>query len=102
MTSAPQATASTPQIVDVEVTPDRDDACCFVHVQPVWSGVDRPKIGGWACRTETAPRLVRAIKAGVVYGPATVATDVDGKTYAQAASKILGRTMHADLKRLGF
>ena len=39
---------------------------------------------------------------GKVYAVKGVQTDVYGKTYLVAHSVVLGRTMNADLKRLGF
>ena len=72
------------------------------------AGVDRPRTMGWglgpanARTARLAARLQGAIGAGVVFGPATVRTDVRGQTYVEAASRVLGRTMNADLRRLGY
>lgn len=49
-----------------------------------------------------AQRLVRAIEAGRVYTVHAVVTDVNGKTFLLTSVSVLGRTMNADLKRLGF
>lgn len=74
-----------------------------ISVSPVWSGVDRPTSSGWAVKDmKTARRLERAIRAGVAYSKTEVRTDVDGNTYVSAKSVLSGRTMNADLKRVGF
>lgn len=60
-------------------------------------------VAAWCVRTPAlAKRLVRAIEAGKVVVPTGLATDVNGKTYVQTDHEIRGRTMNADLKRLGF
>lgn len=78
-----------------------------IHVTIEWSGakLDRPNTGGWglgAQHGKLAERLVRCINAGKATGTPTIATDVNGKTYVSAPHKVFGRTMNADLKRLGF
>jgi hypothetical protein len=67
--------------------------------------LDRRELSGWGLplkHRKLAERLKRAIEAGVVYGRAAVATDVNGKTYLKSDWRVFGRTMNADLKRLGF
>ncbi len=60
-------------------------------------------VSAWSVNSaKLAERLVRAIEAGKILVPVKVATDVLGKTYLAATSLILGRTLNADLKRLGF
>lgn len=78
-----------------------------LHVDPVWDGVDRPTTGGWMLPDSPngrrlAARLKAALLAGVVYSATEILTDVNGKTYVGARSRVLGRIMNADLKRLGF
>lgn len=70
-------------------------------------GVDRPQVMAWGLTNRSAAsalaqRLEQAILAGRAFGPATVRTDVNGRTYLSAASRVFGRQMNADLKRLGF
>lgn len=77
------------------------------NVAVVWQGfdVDRASTGGFGLSAKhegLARRLVAAIKAGAVYDVVGIAKDVDGKTYVDARCRVLGRTMNADLKRLGF
>lgn len=92
-----KATARIEQAADGEISVTID-----------WSGpvgLDRPNTGGWGLgpkHAKLARRLAAAINAGKATGPATIATDVNGRTYVQADHKINGRTMNADLKRLGF
>ena len=49
-----------------------------------------------------AARLVRAIEAGVVFVDPSIERDINGATYVVASSRVLGRTLNADLRRLGF
>lgn len=67
--------------------------------------VDRTQLLGFgltAKHGKLALRLQAAILAGRVFGAGIVRVDVNGKRYISADSKVLGRTMNADLKRLGF
>jgi hypothetical protein len=90
------------------VTTDAD--AIYVRVQftlNAYEGVplDRKEVMGWGLplkHAALAKRLVRAIEAGKVYAVKGVQTDVYGKSYLVAHSVVLGRTMNADLKRLGF
>lgn len=75
----------------------------FFKVAPIFSGVDRPETFSWSVRGQAlADRLVRAIRAGVVCLGSAVQTDANGKTYVAFTSPVLGRTLNADLKRLGY
>lgn len=80
------------------------DAELGYRVSVTWDApVDRPCTGGYILgNKKTAERLVTAIIAGAVYTDASIRTDVNGATYVQATSRVLGRTASADLKRLGF
>lgn len=78
-----------------------------INVSIVWSGatLDRPTSGGFGLKPThlaLAKRLAKAIDAGVVYLNPTVRTDVNGQTYVSSSCCVLGRTLNADLKRLGF
>jgi hypothetical protein len=89
--------------VDVEVAPVTDREYTGFSVHPIWAGVDRPNTGGWVVRDKRmARRLEAAIRAGVVYSRTEIRTDVDGNTYVAVTSRVLGRYLNADLKRLGF
>lgn len=92
---------STPTLVDVRVTPEEDSPGC-VCVTPVFSGVDRPDCFGWIVKAKLAPRLVRAVRAGAVLYDLEVKTDVAGETYVSSRSRVMGRHMNADLRKLGF
>lgn len=84
----------------VEITRS-DDA---IDVTVYWKGVDRANGGGWQLRKNhgaLAERLKKAIEAGDLYEFRGVLVDVDGNTYVSAVPKALGRTMNADLLRLG-
>jgi hypothetical protein len=75
-------------------------------VWPEWRGIalDRPRGHGISCGTnrKLVDRLVKAVEAGAVYVDVTVAEDVNGKSYPDYHCKVLGRTLNADLKRLGY
>lgn len=78
-----------------------------INVDIAWSGakLDRPCTGGFGLRAsdgELAKRLVAAINAQVVEVDPIVMRDVNGKTYVSSTSRVMGRRMNADLKRLGF
>lgn len=78
-----------------------------IHVGVRWHGwpLDRPDTGGWGLkRTDRAlaERLVRAVNAGAIYGPAEVRLDVNNQTYVQADARLLARLMNSELRRLGF
>jgi len=67
--------------------------------------IDRPLTQGFilpAGKRSLAIRLASAIRAGVVFTAPEIKRDVNGKTYVSAACSVIGRTMNADLKRMGF
>lgn len=89
------------EMVDVKVTPcESQPNYSWVHT--IWSNVDRPDVGGWQVANRNVARLLRALHAGVVFGPVTIRTDVNGKTYPSKDQKVFAKTMNADLRRLGF
>jgi hypothetical protein len=76
-------------------------------VWTIWKGVDRPKTSGLTIAdTEAgrklAARLKLAIEAGATDRDPTIHTDRRGQTYVQAETTVRGRTLNADLKRIGF
>lgn len=76
-----------------------------LRVVTEWAGVDRPIAHTFsltATKISLAGRLVAAIKAGVVFTNPRVMVDVRGQTYVSHGITVIGRTMDADLKRLGF
>lgn len=70
--------------------------------------VDRLFIQGWSLGKTSkktlalASRLINALRAGMVFEPYEVKRDVYGRTYISAMTKIRGRYLNADLRRLGF
>lgn len=74
-------------------------------VSPVWSGVDRPNVGGYSTGTNyrLAERLAAFMKSGKAWiGSPEVLTDVDGKSYVNSSLRINTRCLNAELKRHGF
>jgi hypothetical protein len=101
---------TTPTIARVEMTSAPADAVFeepMITVWTHWAGVDRSATHGYTFRDDPngrtlAERLTRAILAGVVFINPTVRTDVEGQTYVEARSAVLGRYTNADLRRLGY
>lgn len=76
-----------------------------VETRTLGLGLDRVRLLGFGLRpgkTALALRLKAAILAGRVFGPGTIHVDVNGRTYLHADACVMGRTMNADLKKLGF
>lgn len=82
-----------------------------VTVWTVWEGVDvdRPDGHGYLigpasskATHKLAERMAAAIDAQAVFYDLEILTDVGGKTFVSARSRVLGRIMNADLRRLGF
>lgn len=96
--------ATEPTLVDVEW--QADEAAGTLTIYPIYAGVDVQRGVGMSLRygkdTKLGQRLVAAIRAGATHAPTGIATNVDGKTYALTDVKVMGRTLNADLKRLGF
>jgi hypothetical protein len=86
--------------VTVTNVSDRFPGCSSVH--PEWDGVDRPQGTGWIVKHSIAERLVEAIWTGVVLQDPEVCTDVNGKTFVHARSRVSAKYANADLRRLGF
>ncbi len=77
----------------------------LVRVTAEELGLDRTDVYGWHLQPKhrkLGERLVRAIEAGVVFTPERIDRDINGKTFLIAPCKVLGRTLNADLRRLGF
>jgi len=74
-------------------------------VQPVWSGVDRPIVGGYSTgkNYRLADRLAAFMRSGQAWlGTPEVLVDVNGHTYVNATLRISTRFLNAGLKRRGF
>jgi hypothetical protein len=100
---------TTVKIDRVEITrEDRGDEPVFILVRPYWSGVDRKDGTGYSLPDtpngqRLAERLKRCMESMAMFPNARAATDNAGKTYATCDGyHVVGRTMNADLKRLGF
>ena len=68
-------------------------------------GLDRTDVMAWYLplrHRRLAHRLAAAIEAGVACPPERKRRDVDGRTYLEHGLKVLGRSINADLRRLGF
>lgn len=87
---------------EVERDNEGDYRVGIVVVEPK---VDRPRTYGFLIggkKTRLKDRLVRAIEAGAVMPNPVVKEDKNGKTYVSHGIAVLGRTLNADLKRLGY
>ena len=89
---------------DMYLSETEDDPGGEWRVYSNWDApVDRPSTHGFVLRNEkTARRLVNAINAQVVFADPVIKTDVDGRTYVQASSRVMAKYANADLKRLGY
>lgn len=97
--------------LDTPTITERHDACVgpLISVSVRWlpePGLDRLDAYAWGLRDTAAnrrmaARLVKAIKAGVAVTDGGAYTDVTGARGHHGHSRI-GRTMNADLRRLGF
>lgn len=78
----------------------------YLEVHTTWNAsVDRKNGLTYQLFTrqrKLAERLVRAINSQVVFTKPEVHTDVNGRTYVTNEYRVIGRTMNADLRRLGF
>jgi hypothetical protein len=103
-------THATPEDTMATLTPTATvrPAADGLHVEVTWGGaaLDRPCTSGWLLalvHAELAVRLATAINAGAVYSNPRIVRDCNGATYVQADSvRMLGRTLNADLRRIGF
>jgi len=102
LNAKPMASATVAVAVDGE---GRD----YLRVAVTWTvagaTLDRPSTGGFGLKLShraLAERLVRAINAQAVFANPAIKRDVNGATYISAASRVLGRMINADLRRLGF
>jgi len=82
----------------------------YLRAEFHWAGapLDRPRSHAISLGKDTprarklADRLAAATAAGAVHRNPTIKTDVNGNTYVQADCMVIGRTLNAGLKRLGF
>lgn len=93
-----------PTIDRVEIVTNDDGT---ITVWPYWKGVDRPQGAGWGLRDNAnghklARRLKAALESGKAFTKVSVAYDINGNTFATTQGRLLGRTLNADLKRIGF
>ena len=66
--------------------------------------LDRPRTSGISVgnNRKLGERLVRAINAGVVFYDICVRSDIHGQTYVAKSCRVSGRTLNADLNRMGY
>lgn len=89
------------------VSIEHDENGAHLLVSTRWSGepLDREVGIGFTlpvAKRPLASRLANAIDGGAVFRRPVVRRDVHGKTYVSADVMVRGRTMAADLRRLGF
>lgn len=107
ITAAELEARLTPVEASVHAVATRDEDG-GIHVKATFTSpvpTDRGGSYGWGLRpthARLAQRLVAAINDGAVFADFRIGTDVHGQTYLSATSTILGRTLNADLTRLGY
>jgi hypothetical protein len=93
------------QNVKFEARITKDTDSIHVEVFAPGIGLDRDRVYGWGLKPThgtLAERLVKAVEAGKVLTATGVGTDIHNETYLQTSCRVLGRTLNADLRRLGF
>lgn len=100
-------TTAAPAAITFEAITKREprDGKVDIVVSAIVHGVqlDHSETHGYVVTTPAlAKRLAAAIEAGAVFHDFEVRTDVNGKTFLGYSSRVLGRMMNADLRRLGF
>lgn len=90
--------------VAVEEVTDPIVGGAYIRISPSVVGieVDRKELSGWGVKATHRTLAERLKLAGAVFGEGKILTDVNGKTYVGTTGRVLGRTMNADLKGLGF
>ena len=71
----------------------------------IWSGVDRPYVGGYSTgkNYRNAERLAAFMRSNKAWIKAPeVLVDVDGKSYVNANLRINTRYLNAELKKFGY
>jgi hypothetical protein len=86
-----------PARVQVEFGGDK-----FATVSPIWAGVDRPNVGGISVPLRFVGRVVAALESGAAFESTKVVRDIDGKTYVEASSRIMGRHLERSLRAIGY
>jgi hypothetical protein len=87
---------------NVLTAPSDDHPGCFT-VKQLITGVDRTDGAAFVVRgLPIARRLARAMRDGKAVTIRGVLIDVNGQTYADTQTHVLGRILSADLKRLGY
>ena len=92
-----------PYLAGVHVSPCPHIDGYSVH--PLYTGVDRTDVGGWAVpsnRADLVYRLAAAILAGAAFKRVELRTDVNGQTYYCATHAISARHYDTDLAGIGF
>ena len=93
---------NTPRIANVTITPEADGGF-LVRAEWTAPNLDRTGATGYLLSNKrVADRLATAIKAGAVFTDPEVKTDVNGKTYVAAGSRVRGRAASADLQKIGY
>lgn len=90
-----------PIIDRVEISSTKSE----IVVTPVWRNVQRQTPYSIALKPEDfklAGRLKKAIEDGRVFTKVQAKVDANGKTYPSFDCAVMGRTLNADLKRLGY
>lgn len=101
------AGVATPVLAPATLTVRDGSLTVRVSWQPQ-DGLDRLNCYAWGLGDDTpnhrrlAARLIAAINDGAVIEPSDPYVDVDGNQGWHSRATILGRTMNADLRRLGY
>lgn len=91
----------------VKIERESFDGRSCINIGIVWKGVDRPATSSWSLQDTKAGmalalRFQRCLETARVHRTIELLTDCYGKTYISTSFQVLGRTLNADLKRMGF
>lgn len=84
-----------------------DNGYLTVRCHFMQAGTDRTEALGWSlpdtpAGRKLAQRLAMAIDCQRVMVNPTIKADIYGRTYVEATSRVFGRYMNRDLKKIGF
>jgi len=88
---------------DIQIEEDWEDG--GIIIAPIWKDVDRPNVGGIGIPSRDAafvPKIEQAMRDGAFWSRAEIKVDSAGQTYVCVTERVVGRTMKATLREIGY